>query len=185
MVSVAVPWVKTRNDPAATRLLWAIGVGLLVVQDEAVHAKRFQPFSEHLRAMRRERGCVGPDETPEEESKYFHADHFTSGIQFCAPFRRRVAFGLKEALHEEQKTFAPAGSRGGKHWTPYKSTCRALLAEVKQEPGISLRDALGKITHHYASATSARACLARLVEEGLVPGVRLTREEKEVRLYPA
>lgn len=89
-----------------------------------------------------------------------------------------------EILVEEQKTAYAAGSRGG-YWTPFKGTCRDLVAFVQKNPGCLFRTAVDEIEHHYASAKSAKASLKTLIERGVVAGVALRRDGKELRLFPS
>lgn len=65
-----------------------------------------------------------------------------------------------DMLRPEHKTFAKAGSRGGSHWTPYKSTIQEVERHIMYNPGCTLKeiiDSLGK--RHYASAKSAISTL--------------------------
>jgi hypothetical protein len=73
---------------------------------------------------------------------------------------------------------------GGGRWTPFRDTCEQLRAVVASAPGITLKEGIAAIRHHYTSMASARGALAARIESGLVPGVRLERDGKAVRLYP-
>lgn len=96
---------------------------------------------------------------------------------------RPVAIAGK--LRPEHKTAAPAGvANGAGRWTPYRDTCRQLAHVVAVEPGITLKDAVERITHHYASRHSARASLVRWIEAGKVNGVRLERRDGKTCLQP-
>lgn len=97
--------------------------------------------------------------------------------------RRPVALTAK--LHPGHKTHARAGSIGAcGRWTPFRDTCEQLAAQVKQHPGITLKDAVALVRHHYATNSGARSSLARWVVEGKVPGVRADGG-RPLRLYPA
>ena len=98
-------------------------------------------------------------------------------------FQRRTWDGLKDALRPEQRSaqFAQAGSQGG-YFTPFRGTCNALYKVVKQTPGITLRDALKEVKHHYASHVSAMSSLPGLIRKGIVAGVRIT-DGDPLRLY--
>jgi len=104
--------------------------------------------------------------------------------QVRPPFLRKVIPGLKEALLPQHKQ-AVAGSPAGTVWTPYKHTCQELLQHVRGNPGVTLKAALKAIKHHYRKDTTARTCMARNIDEGIVPGVSLRRENGELKLYPA
>lgn len=92
---------------------------------------------------------------------------------------------LRKSLHEAQKTIAPAGTNGGGHWTPFKATCAEVLRVVREKPGIAMKDLIEAIQHHYASPSSARATLASRIEAGIVPGVRIEREGRRLRVVLA
>lgn len=87
--------------------------------------------------------------------------------------RRPVALAAK--LRPEHRTACAAGSPTGGHWSRWRDTCAQLAAVVAAEPGIALREAIARIQHHYASRKSARGSLARDIERGIVPGVRIVR----------
>ena len=80
---------------------------------------------------------------------------------------------LRSKLRPEHKTSAKAGTPGAAgRWTPWRDTCRQLAVLVKSQPGITLKEAIDTIKHHYSSAASARTSLAKWIEGGEVDGVR-------------
>lgn len=98
-------------------------------------------------------------------------------------FRRAPVEHVRRWLTEGQKTALAAGSVGGGRWTPFRETCEALAGIVRKRPGVALREAIEEIRHHYATTSSARACLSKWIEAGKVPGVVLRREGRTPRLY--
>lgn len=88
-------------------------------------------------------------------------------------------------LHSGYQTSAKAGapSAAGR-WTPFAQTCRFLHQEVLKEPGLSVKDAMSRIKHHYASEASARSSMLSWIEAGRMPGVRAERDGKLFRLFP-
>lgn len=84
---------------------------------------------------------------------------------------------LVARLREEHKTACEAGSQGG-HWTEFRATCKALRDLVDKEPGIELKVAVDKITHHYASRRGAIQTLKERLGRGVVPGVRIDDARK-------
>lgn len=82
--------------------------------------------------------------------------------------------------------YAAAGSRAGGYYTPFRRTAKDLADVVRQTPGIALRDALAALTHghHYSSDKVARSSMPGCIEKGIVPGVRLEREGRALKLYP-
>jgi len=101
-------------------------------------------------------------------------------------FNRRASTGrIRSFLRPEHKTYAAAGSPTGRTWTPYKETCRSLLARVSASPGISLREAMKEVSHHYSSDSSARRSLVALLVKGAVPGIRFETSGRDVLLFPS
>lgn len=81
-----------------------------------------------------------------------------------APLMRgfhRDAMALASQLRPEQKTFAPAGTNRGGHWTPYKATISQVRRFLERRPdGASLREILAEINNgHWSGPASARNCL--------------------------
>ena len=97
-------------------------------------------------------------------------------VQMHVPSRRwnRRPSALRARLRPEHKTSAKAGAPGGAgRWTPWRDTCRQLAVLVKAQPGITLKEAIDTIKHHYRSAASARTSLAKWISDGKIDGVRL------------
>jgi len=107
----------------------------------------------------------------------------------CAPPRvwnRRAFEDIKGRLHDEQRTgqYARAGSPGGGYFTPFQATARALVELVKERPGMTIKEAVTALDHHYASATTARACLPRLIMRGIIKGIELD-DKRPMHLWPS
>lgn len=99
--------------------------------------------------------------------------------------QRQVRY-VRDRLSPEHKTHARAGAPGGAgRWTPFRNTCEQVARVVRERPGCSLKEAIETVKHHYSSHACARASIAKWAESGKVPGVRLEREGRSVRLYPA
>lgn len=97
---------------------------------------------------------------------------------------RRIVPGLRASLRPEQQTHASAGNAEGARWTPWRATVRDLVETVQRRPGITLREALEGSRHHYSSSAVARASLARQIRSGLIDGLRLEQQGREVRVWP-
>ena len=95
---------------------------------------------------------------------------------------------LAAALRPEHKTHAKAGAIGaGGRWTPFRETCSLLARLVARQPGITLKEAIDSIPHHYSSKSSARTHLADFIQRGIVEGVELRRSHEThgaLQLYP-
>lgn len=61
---------------------------------------------------------------------------------------------------------------------------RDLVEAVQRRPGITLREALADSRHHYSSSAVARASLARQIRSGLIEGLRLEQQGRDVRVWP-
>lgn len=83
---------------------------------------------------------------------------------------RRAAPGLRAALRPGHQTSARAGTNGA-YWSDWRATCGRLAALIVAEPGLTMNEAVKKITHHYSTERSAAAALTRNVETGAVPSV--------------
>jgi len=91
---------------------------------------------------------------------------------------------LRESLNERHLSYAPAGNAEGRRWTPFQETCDQIRREVRNTPGITLKELMGRITHHYSSSATARSCIAKWVQAGVIRGVRCERDGRIIRLYP-
>jgi len=97
-----------------------------------------------------------------------------SSVKEVAPSRRWNSRPLKLAsrLREEHKTSAPAGSRGG-HWSHWRDTCARITRLAAGSPGVTLKEALHQVSHHYASDRIAVTSMADHIRAGRVLGLRL------------
>jgi hypothetical protein len=91
---------------------------------------------------------------------------------------------IKESLTPEHKTFAKAGNADGKYFTPFQATCLNVVNLVKANPGIDLKTLIYNLDHHYSSDATARACISKFTQEGIIKGVETRREGKFLKFYP-
>jgi len=87
-------------------------------------------------------------------------------------------------LHEEQKDYCKAGTNSGGHWTPFKGTRERLVKMVNLEPGLVFPEAIKRLDHHYSSIASAKSCLKRLIETGVIKELRLENDGGNLRIFP-
>lgn len=92
---------------------------------------------------------------------------------------------MGDSLTEQHKTYAKAGNAKGLRYTPWKATCDAVRRSVEEKPGISMKECIDGIKHHYSSNSCARNSMAKWIKLGKVDGVRSKRDGKLLRLYPA
>ncbi len=118
----------------------------------------------------------------------YRAENDTEIHQRFAPALNRNAHKTRDlilqSLHEEQKTAVGAGSDHGGYYTPFKNTCRQVINYVLNHPGAALKDIIQNIDHHYSTDVTARACLARWIQQGIVKGVRAEMQGRKIVLYP-
>lgn len=105
-----------------------------------------------------------------------YAGHEEGGARWVRHKPRAPIFDL---LNEAQKDTEPGAA--GHYYSPFRETCQRLAEYVAGNPGVTLRAALGEVTHHYANEKSARACLYDLIRKGVVDGVTL---DEGARLQP-
>ena len=97
-----------------------------------------------------------------------------------------VKGNLGASLRAAQQVYAAAGSSGSSHWTPFRETATRLKALVwATRTGITMSDAVARIPHHYSSSETAVVELRRMIESGVIDGIRITRVNgKRVLLFP-
>ena len=90
------------------------------------------------------------------------------------PALRRAAdtAQLRSRLDPGHKRHRPGNADHSYH-TPFRATCERLAELVKRSPGLTIREAIDGIAHHYQSDVNARASLRQWVRGGHVPGVAL------------
>lgn len=98
-------------------------------------------------------------------------------------FLRRADTSWTTRLCDEHKTIAEAGSARGGYWTPFRATCKAVLAYVLRHQGASTREVVDAVSHHYASSSTARSALLIWAKAGKIPCVRVDYGEKSYRWY--
>ncbi len=91
---------------------------------------------------------------------------------------------LNNALTPERKDFAKAGNADGRRWTPFQATCEEALIKARAHPGITLKNLVDSISHHYASPSSARGSLAKWIRKGSVKGLEIKEDGRKLLIYP-
>lgn len=97
-----------------------------------------------------------------------------------APFRRKINSLVRDKLCPEQKNTVSGTNRGGYH-TPFKATCNDLKRIVAEAGGsIAVKEAMKLLDHHYSTTASAKTCLIKLIERGIIKDLKVTRNGKEI-----
>lgn len=117
-------------------------------------------------------------------SKHFYKDNeFNIEEYLVAQTQTIKSKCLINALTEKHKTYAKAGNNCGKRITPFNTTVENLTTLVKEKSGILLKQAIIKITHHYATDNSAYACIRQYISNGIIKGFELKYDERKPRIY--
>ena len=98
--------------------------------------------------------------------------------------RKAMADRFLCVLSEKHKTFAKAGNNEGLRFTPFQDTCSQIAREVAQNPGLTIKELLTRIRHHYASPESARSSLLHWANAGKIRGIEVRQEGKYIKFYP-
>lgn len=92
---------------------------------------------------------------------------------------------LLAELRPEHKEYAAAGSCNGRYWSRWKDSVRHLVEHVRQHPGIVLKDLLTVVPHHWSTNASAKGCVARQIQSGIIKELSLKTEGLMQRVYLA
>jgi hypothetical protein len=87
-------------------------------------------------------------------------------------------------LCEGHKNETEAGSKSGGFWTPFRETCNQLKGVVGHSPGLTIKEAMAAIEHHYSSDIVARSSMRVWLNKGIVKGVEMKYEAGKYHLYP-
>lgn len=174
------------GSPARGRLLWVIEAKLQMGVAVLEQAHRWRQLAHRVSVVTPHSKC----------SPIFGSFMHMHGIGWIAVdppnfvtvvneprLHRSIAGKLHDALCEEQKTWAVAGSQFADRYTPFKGTCRNLEDYVKLHPGCLVKDAIEAIEHHYRSGATARSVLPKRIRQGFVPGIEARLEGRAVKLY--
>jgi hypothetical protein len=122
---------------------------------------------------------VGPDHSDE-------GGYHVREVMDAPLFRRNhgQAKRYMDGLLELHKTFAEAGSKGGKHLTPYKLTMMEVRKFVESHAGCTVKDlyeALGEM--HYSSAASFKGNIIDALVHFERDWCRVDDKARPYRLY--
>lgn len=174
-----------------TKLAWSLAL-ILQAMERRAEAARVYVAAPHSRTMR---GCawVCAELGIGVLDVQVASEHIDAGSGYGQPNVREVAASRKwnrrptalaKILRPEHKTHAKAGTNGGR-WTPFRSTCEQVARAVKESPGITLKELVDGIKHHYRGNRSAVSSIAHWIDKGKIEGVRVEREPgAQLKLYP-
>lgn len=86
---------------------------------------------------------------------------------------RKIGGRLAKNLYAESKDYAEAGNAQSKFWSPFKNTVREIHQALghAQLHGMTTRELVNAIHHHYHCASTARSSLHKWLNEGVIDGV--------------
>jgi len=97
--------------------------------------------------------------------------------------RKAMANYIVRYLTDKQKSWAKAGNSYGLRYTPFQDTKDQLIRVVKDNPGITMKEIIKDINHHYSSDASAKGSLLQWINKGVIKEVRVKRDGKKYRFY--
>jgi hypothetical protein len=105
--------------------------------------------------------------------------------EFGAKLHRKARVqDIRKYLDDEHRAYCKAGSRAGRRWTPWLATCEKVIAYVKEHPGCTFKEVFASVKSHYASPNSANGAMSKLLQRGLIAGLRFEVDPKNAfRLY--
>ena len=100
------------------------------------------------------------------------------------PKLNRKVINIAKYLKPEQKFWAEAGSTHG-YYTTFQNTKRNIEYEIKKYPnGILFNDFLKRIEYHYRTESTARSCLRKWIDSGVIKGIKIVNQGNRLFVYP-
>jgi len=90
---------------------------------------------------------------------------------------------LTSCLDPLHRIYGVAGSAAGQYFTPFRETCHRLRLAVEKSPGLTIGEAVGRISHHYTSDKVARSSLLKWIRTGRVAGIEARKNGRACGLY--
>jgi hypothetical protein len=98
--------------------------------------------------------------------------------------RGRPAMGvMHDTLNRMPQNYGTAGAKETSRWSPFAVTRDNLTRIVNDQPGISFRDALAKLKHHYSSDATARSSIRKWIGVGSIK-LNIRRDGRRLLLFP-
>jgi len=100
------------------------------------------------------------------------------------PQLNRKVINIQKFIKPEHAIWAEAGSQHG-YYTPFQRTKGNIEFRIKHYPnGILFKDFIKLTEHHYASEATARSCLQKWIESGIIKGAKITYQNNRLFIYP-
>ena len=97
--------------------------------------------------------------------------------------RKAMSHYITKCLTKHHKTWAKAGNAEGNRYTPFQHTKSNLIYEVKKHPGITIKELIKSIDHHYSSEASAKGSILQWIHTGVIKELKLKREGRGYKVY--
>lgn len=116
----------------------------------------------------------------------FNGSGYLNNIKEFAPIQlhRKVnSHYITQCLTEQHKTWAKAGNANGDRYSPFQHTKRQLIETVKKQPGITIKDLIQSIDHHYSSESSAKGSILQWIHKGVITELELKHEGRGYKVF--
>ena len=105
-------------------------------------------------------------------------------FEYIHPQLNRKVINIQKFIKPEHKTWAEAGSQHG-YYTPFQRTKQNIEYEIKKHSnGILFKDFIKLTEHHYTSEATARSCLQKWIESGIIKGAKIVNQGNKLFIYP-
>lgn len=98
--------------------------------------------------------------------------------------RRADTKPIKEMLIAENQDTVSAGTKSHRYNTPFKITAKKIVQIVRENPGISIEEAV-RFRHHYADNKKAKINIISAIEKKIISDLRCEKRAGKYFLYPA
>lgn len=90
---------------------------------------------------------------------------------------------LLDILTEEHRSFGVAGSKSGQRYTAFKATRQNLIRLAGESPGLTMKQAVKRINHHYSREMDAIGALSNLIRSGVIKELEFRKTNRRNHLY--
>lgn len=97
--------------------------------------------------------------------------------------RKASVSSITEMLFEEQKTYSTAGNVNNRRYTAFSRFCDNVYRYVASSPGCTLKELFDRIPKHYGSNWTAKTCLIKHIQNGVINNIVVDRKEGVIKLY--
>lgn len=84
-------------------------------------------------------------------------------------------------LYEAQKTHSAAGNNTASFYSPFQQTVINIKDYLAKCPsGANIKDIMSNIRHHYASDSTAKHCIMKYINEGIIKGIGIRKGKQNI-----